>query len=321
MNFKEKFIQEFRKLEIKFFSFDRNLIAEWDEQINRFDEISLQFISDTIFYDLEYLEANFDSSVICLIKVRDEVCALKFYEGKDNTIFSQVYFGNAFDLNTGKRIIKSIMSIYKTGEFKMNSLRIPYSNNLINLYTIQLSYFDKIKPSIEMYVDLSKSKEELWKNIRKSYKSLINKGEREFEIRSEFNNEIWDKCKLFHLRISGKKTRSDQTWEIQKNLIQKGKAKLYYIMEGDYLLGFSLITLGKSISSYSIGVYDRNKFSKFSISHTLIWNAILQLKNSNYKFLHLGTFTPEEHLKDQKLYNINLFKMGFSNFLKTNQYI
>lgn len=321
MNFKEKFIKEFKRSQIKFVSFDRSFIGDWDEEINRFDEISLQFISDTIFYDLEYFEIDFEASIVCLVKEENEICALKLYAGKNNAIYAQVYFGNAFDINLGKRVIKCIMSVFQSGKFKVKSLRMPYSNTLINLYTIQLSFFDKIKPSIEMYVDLSKSKEELWKNIRKSYKSLINKGEREFEIQSKFNSEIWEKCKLFHLRVAGKKTRSDQTWEIQKNLIEKGKAKLLYIIDDDELLGFTLITLGKTICSYSIGVYDRNKFSKLSISHILIWNAILYLRNSNFKLLHLGTYSPEEHLNDQKLYNINQFKMGFSNHLINNQYI
>ena len=61
---------------------------------------------------------------------------------------------------------------------------------------------------------------EINKDYRKSYKSLINSNIKKYDLQVLDNNnfkiEIWEKFKQMHLKVSGKKTRSDSTWELQK---------------------------------------------------------------------------------------------------------
>ena len=58
-----------------------------------------------------------------------------------------------------------------------------------------------------------------------------------------------------------------------------------------------------------------------SISHVIIWHAIEYFKFNGYDNIYLGEYAPEKHINNQKLSNINHFKLGFCNNLISNNYL
>ena len=163
--------------------------------------------------------------------------------------------------------------------------------------------------------------EELWSVLRKSYKSLINFGKKTLKVESEFSDDLWNDCKTLHMRVAGRKTRNDKTWDIQKTMIEKNKAKIFYIYEEGKILGFAFFTISNNTGAYSVAAYDRSKFDKISISHVIIWHAIEYFKSIGFDNIYLGEYAPEKHINNQKLGNINHFKLGFCNTLISNNYL
>ena len=160
-----------------------------------------------------------------------------------------------------------------------------------------------------------------WKSLRKSYKSLINSTLKQIIIKNEIDENDFILCKNFHHIIAGRKTRSDETWKLQYDSIQKGESKIFMASDSEKnLLGFSLFQIGDDTISYSVGAYDREKFKNLAISHALIWKSILHFKES-HKLLYLGNSSYKKEILDKKLKDINYFKMGFCNKIQINSFL
>ena len=181
---------------------------------------------------------------------------------------------------------------------------------------LSMSYLSKIQPitGFEQSVDLSNSLEIIFAQLRKSYKSLINQSNRIFkiEIHTNVNNVLWNKFKLFHLKQAGKITRSDATWEIQKQHVNKNKAILITVKDKtDIYLGFALFNMNEYEAVYAVAAYDREKFD-LPIAHGVQWEAIKHFKDKGLKNYVIGTLTSPIDC-DLKQFNIAKFKMGFGS--------
>jgi FemAB family protein len=179
---------------------------------------------------------------------------------------------------------------------------------------LSMSYLSKTQPIIgfEQSVDLSNSLEITFAQLRKSYKSLINQSNRIFkiEIHTNVSNELWNKFKLFHLKQAGKITRSDATWEIQKQHVNMNKAILVTVKSNqDYYLGFALFNMNKSEAAYAVAAYDREQFD-LPIAHGIQWEVIKYFKDKGLKRYIIGSL-PNLVECDPKQFNIAKFKMGF----------
>jgi hypothetical protein len=155
-------------------------------------------------------------------------------------------------------------------------------------------------------------------NIRGSYRSLVNWGKKNLEIsivnKDNLCSDSFAEFKNFHYTISGRKTRSDKTWEIQHKMIEAGFGELILGRYNNKLVAGSLFVDYGDMTIYFIGVYERKLF-EFGLSHFLLYNGICrsyERKNTNYfSFGHFDT-----DIKDNKLYNIKFFQKGFCKNLK-----
>jgi hypothetical protein len=172
--------------------------------------------------------------------------------------------------------------------------------------------------TFEMIVEYSGFNEENYhRDLRKSYKSLLNWGKKNLSIcylvNQNISRDLFDSFKELHQKISGRQTRSDETWMIQYQMIQDNMGELilgYY--EGKLVAGSLFLDQG-DVSIYSTGVYERELFD-FGISHSLLYQGICRSYNrgNTSKFL-LGYFDTD--IQDSKWYNIQFFKKGFSEKL------
>ena len=168
----------------------------------------------------------------------------------------------------------------------------------------------------DLYVDLSKTEEELHQNLRKSYRSLLNEGERlwNIEVHDQVSIELFDKYRLLHKEVSGRVTRPLETWNLQQEAINNGADFLVTLRDSTQkLIGGGLFGVSPHESCYAVGAYDRNLFDK-PVSHIVQWTAIRHLKKIGRRWHYVGQrFYPGDAVPptDKEL-RIAYFKEGFA---------
>jgi FemAB family protein len=171
----------------------------------------------------------------------------------------------------------------------------------------------------EVFLDLSLSMIEIKSQFRKSYKSLINSGQKLWSvgILEDENPKIWNEFLELHLKVAGRKTRSYETWNIHYNDICEKHSFLIYLRNHDNeMVGAGLFHTTRDEGLYSVGAYDRTLFDK-PLGHVVQYKAIEELKKRNIKWYKLGarpylTHTP---LPSEKEVSIGEFKHGFASHL------
>jgi hypothetical protein len=133
--------------------------------------------------------------------------------------------------------------------------------------------------SCELSVDLKKDEQLIYKQIKDSYKSLINKlTEYSTELVSfEDSPQKFENFKNFHYSVSGVRTRSEKTWNQQYKNYLNGRLKCIQTIFEDELIAFSYWDHNAYMALYSVGVYDRNK-KGFNLGHSHLWTAIKYFK-------------------------------------------
>ena len=169
--------------------------------------------------------------------------------------------------------------------------------------SIELGYIQK--------VNLDRDINSLFSEIRKSYKNLINKSLNQFEVEvhEAVGEPLWTAFREAHFREAGRKTRSDKSWDIQYQQVNRGEAVLVTAAGKDKIMGFGLFNYNRNQSIYAVGVYDRSMFDR-PIGHGIQWKAIEFFRNKGLKEHILGEL-PGRDEKDIKVLNIANFKKGF----------
>lgn len=146
------------------------------------------------------------------------------------------------------------------------------------------------QPYFTQIIDLTKSEEQLYSDLRKSYKQLVKQGKAEMSY--------LENLKIIHFQMHGKSTRSMKTWRIQDLMIAKGQA---FVMTNG--VAGVLIYHNKYSSYYACGASLAN-----CNSHSVLWEAILHAKTLGVKTFEMGE---QVFSGDEKLVNISKFKAGF----------
>lgn len=185
-----------------------------------------------------------------------------------------------------------------------------FTKILLNYNMIDNSYYSHF---IELN-DLTLSK------IRKSYIKIVKRNINKFPVKIIQKDNYYEKLpkdyKLLHTQDRGKEVRSLKSYDLQLEAIKKNKAFAVQIFSNeDKLIGMLIIFLDKNCAyDGSVGVCP--DYKRFSISHLLKYNAILELNKRNIKFYELGkaAISPTYNfLPTEKNYKISFFKNGWSN--------
>ncbi len=171
----------------------------------------------------------------------------------------------------------------------------------------------------EMFVDLSMSIEDIKANLRKSYKSLLSMGNRLWQsnVFAEVEHNVFDEFRQLHYQVSGRATRSVETWNIQEQAINSGDAFLVVLRDDKgVMVGGGLFHTSKTEGLYAVGVYDRNLFDK-PLGHVVQMKAIEHMKTRGLRWHKLGErFYPGDSCKPtEKELSIAHFKAGFATHM------
>lgn len=173
------------------------------------------------------------------------------------------------------------------------------------------------KNQLSYKIDLSLPTDQIKQRVRKRYKSMINWGYKNINYKTidsvNFDDLEFDKLKAFHLEVAGRKTRSDESWNIQKEMIRSGEAFLLNGYMDEKLVSSNWFTVGET-SYYGVGVYDRELMTANNrgLAHGSMFKAVEYLAEKKYRELLLALWYPGQQLTEKEE-QIMDFKRGFTD--------
>lgn len=231
------------------------------------------------------------------------------------------YLFDSLDQIAKKHLCSSIHLYYNVQDstYFFNGKAMCDMQKLLNLK--QYGYIDT--SSIDTLINLRDSKERLWSNLRKSYKPLINSYMRksEFSIhkitQENPNKDLHDLYVELHHQCSRRKTRSDESFEIQYQMLLNGFATLFGLCYGEKFIGFCYFFHYLGNVTYHSGSDDPSfEGSKIPIYHLILWHALCYFQEKNFKTINFSqpsNFTTLQGFQDysnEKQLNIAAFKRG-----------
>jgi FemAB family protein len=177
----------------------------------------------------------------------------------------------------------------------------------------------KVELRHDLFIDLSGSLAEIKSGFRKSYKSLITSGSKLWKIQviTVADPQQWDEFRALHRAISGRVTRSDESWCLQHEAIASGDAFFVCLRDdAESMVGGGLFHVTEHEGFYAIGAYDRSLFDK-PLGHVVQYHAIEEMKSRGLKWYKLGPrFYPSDiPSPSDKEITISQFKQGFASHL------
>jgi len=168
--------------------------------------------------------------------------------------------------------------------------------SVISKFLLEQGY--TARPYYTQVIDLTKSREQLHSEIRKSYKSLVNK-----DVIMSTMSDIGPYRKL-HENVRG--TRSSESWFIQQRMIWGREA--FCLLQSEVINPAVAHSLTGGLFYYNKNCYYASGCSLEGVgSHAVIWNAILHAKELGCKTFEMG----EQVFSGQKMMGISKFKAGF----------
>jgi hypothetical protein len=160
------------------------------------------------------------------------------------------------------------------------------------------------------------------RQMRKSYRSLVNWGRREMQLvfmdGANADAQLFDAFRLFHLQVAGRVTRPLASWTAMFNLVEQGKAILGLgYLDGELVAATYLFCHG-GLALYGTGVYDRDRFDK-PISHWPLFATMQRAGESGARLCDLGEVFPDPGTS-AKEQNIAFFKKGFTDTVVDEAY-
>lgn len=314
---KIKFISELTEEEI--FDFKHSEVYAQSHADYRYCDIHFNY------YKEYFGDAWIDLSLVAFDKKDFYICIYMLTNGKELSFFGsplEIYCDNTLPI---QNLNKAFVEIYT----KIGNLKEEKGFQSIKFFEephFLLKYYDhegfESHIVYENSIDLTKSEEEIFMCLRKSYKSLINWGKRNLELKiydqTNMTDDIMCQFEDFHIQVSKRRTRSHESWMIQSKAIKEGKG---YIVFCDYqgkLVSATLVLNGESECYYGVCVNDRDLMAQnLPIGHYGLYKSIIVAKEKGLQKFNFGDVTDNA---DSKINAIVKYKRGFNNQLHSRNY-
>ena len=168
--------------------------------------------------------------------------------------------------------------------------------------------------------NLALPEEQLWTSLRKSYRSLINVGQRELSIEvvdeATPDRERFEEFRTLHREVAGRVTRPSESWDIMHELLTEGRAQLVLARLGGRTVAGTFLMRFGNIAVYASGAYVRD-LGKFPVSHWPLYASMHAAKRSGVERLVLGqAFLEDDSHATPKERSIGAFKTGFASEIR-----
>ena len=213
-----------------------------------------------------------------------------------------------------KNVLIKWLKSQQNGLIKEASVKA--DNLLLELCFNQL---DHCKNSYIASVNLKEPISHIFKSFSKGHRHSIKKAAQIFQTKiinnKSANEKLFVEFKELHLSASGRKTRSDKSWELQFEMILQDKAYLVTSHDSENrLVSGSYIMLGADEAFYGVAASLKSVVeSKTPSNHIALFHAIKFAKAKKVKKFVLGEIYND--YTDQKLQSISRFKKGFASIV------
>lgn len=180
-------------------------------------------------------------------------------------------------------------------------------------YNPALDYEYVAEDCLGLVLPLDRSEDDLWKGLRKSYKSLINKGRRSSSVKvidsANYSNDDFLQYERLHGLCSGRMDRDRKSFQAQADMIRDGLGFLVLIQQGDQTLAAHVFySLGRS-TFYASSAQHPDVDSADGIGHVGVWEGVLHSRKCGVEYFDFGIL--EGEFEGEKINQINFFKRGF----------
>jgi len=209
--------------------------------------------------------------------------------------------------------LQNILSAHE----KVEALYVEIRPTLSPVGRLLLDGGGKAAARFTQVINLTAPEAQLRSQIRKSYKSLLNWGTKNLQLRvldhSNVTAEAIEEFRQLHIEVAGRETRSKESWDWQLAMIRQQEAFLILGNLEGVLVTAALFIHSPNYCYYGVSASKRELFEK-PLGHILLWTAILESKNLGCRLFELGDqYFPNhgEPLPTPKELNISGFKKGF----------
>lgn len=277
----------------------------------------------SVDYYLEYLGNDYTNRSPILYKNNEPVLMLpslckehelNFADGPSQII--STLDGDEYE--KGIRIMVDALK-KKAGQSGDIKVKIRFNSTILKE---TLSAVESITPSLQGYVNCDLLEDNIKKFLRKSYKSLVNWGQKNLLIKvldtETADSDVFLKFKDLHVNASGRKTRSDKTWDHQLEMIKRGHGYLIAAFYNDRLVSGCFIMYDQHTALYGVAASNRQLMSDgLPLNHFTLWMSIMTAKQKGCRKFILGDVSNNPSL-DKKSNNIALFKLGFATDIQVD---
>lgn len=309
---------------------------KWQEYIENNDCVSFRYLpsyteymlycSNILYADLSFVVIEYNKCVgICFLPIeKNEIFTITL---ANNYTIAPIF---SYEI-VGKFIFETIDEIAKNYNIKFIKF---YLDPLISVYKKSYDFLLKNgfinTSSTDCLVDLRKDKTELWKNIRKSYKPIINGifKDKNFEIilmnKDNPDYELHENYRELHYKCAGRITRKKETFDLQFKILKEGFATLIGLKYKEKFIGMQYFFNYKKTVVYASGADDPEyTHKKFNIYHPLLWKAQEYFQYNGFEFLQYSQPCGYNKVQgfddylDEKQLNISFFKKGMGAQIET----
>lgn len=312
----------------------RDLPEDWTAVSVSVDYLPVNYSETSIDYFTAYWLGNgFDFSDLSLVLYNDKqaigiwplsvTCGDAVRLGSNGGLLQPPIFDPRLSLKSVKRIVATCLdladafcrtNLIPTWE-SQESLPVKFCVSEWHIQTMQRGAAAALRH--DLFIDLSLNMAAIKSRFRESFKSLVTSGKKHFQVgllNHQGGTEIWREFQLLHLAVSGRSTRSENSWGLQYQGLLKGDAFLVYLRDHEgRMVGGALFNITRDEGYYSVGAYDRALFDK-PIGHVIQYEAIEEMKRLGLRWYQIGarSFPDELPLLTEKEAAIVHFKSGFA---------
>lgn len=305
-------------------------LKKWQEYLDN-NQVSYKYLLLNLEYFFLYSKNLIDDKSFVILE-NNKCVGVAFVPIEKNIDIISISIANGYvfaPLSNTKRIEKMIYEEINKICLENNIDKINFAiDPLIEIYkkhnfNTLLEYGFVDTSTTDGLINLKLEEKDLWKNLRKSYKALINNilKNDEFEIiiidKPNSSYEIHKLYRELHAKCAGGITRVKETFDKQFEMLEKDYASLIGLKYNGKFIGFNYFFNFQKTVIYASGADDPEyENSKIPIYHVILWNAILYYKQRNFDFIEFSQPCGYSKVQgfndylDEKQINISHFKRG-----------
>lgn len=303
---------------------EENDNVSWN-YLPEFVEYQKVYASEKFVEDLSFAVVENNRAVsIAPLFLEKSMDVLQFSSGGE--YLRAPLFSRKIDNSFRKKIERAVFSeIDRIGHShnieKILFLLDPLAECFDHNYLTEYGYLDTSLATA--IIDLKNSREQLWKNLRKSFQAIINKTSKMFAIEvydhANCPFDIHEKYRLLHHKAAGRVTRNLKTFEIQYGMLKNDHASLICLKHHQDYVAFSYFFHHQRSVYYGSSSDDPDFKTDLPLEHAILWAAVEDHKKRNHEAFEIGWQHFGEQVFDhpsKKDLSISFFKRGFGGETK-----